>query len=272
MQARVGLSSNPLTERRVGNRHLLPGILGGLLRNVARDPRSARDLLLKQVWIDIKRFAAPGVLNVQTVDIEGLADVVVRGAPARPQSVVLCGLCKVLGCRTVFEIGTFQGDTAWLLAHNDPALQVFTLDLPDLPGAGHTTFELTDPEYFARWDRGARFKGTPEEERITQLLGDSATFDYSPFAGMVDLVFIDASHNYSHVRSDTEAAWGMLSAGGAIVWDDYTHYAGIYAYLNELSGKLDRPIVHLLGTRFAVYSRRDLVVRSGDPVARSLSH
>lgn len=261
-----------MTERRVGNRQLLPGVLGGLLRNAARDPRGARELLLKQVWIDIKRFAAPGVLNVQTMDIEGLADVVVHGAPARPHSVVLCGLCKLLGCRTVFEIGTFRGDTAWLLAHNDPALQVFTLDLPDLTVAGHTTFDLTDPEYFARWDRGARFRGTPEGERITQLLGDSATFDYSPFGGMVDLVFIDASHNYSYVKSDTEAALGMLSACGAIVWDDYTHYPGIYAYLNELAGTLDGPIVHLLGTRFAVYSRRELVARSGDPVARALSH
>lgn len=258
-------------ERRVGNLQLLPGVLGGLLRNVARDPRAARELLLKQVWIDVKRFAAPGVVNVQTVDIDGLSNVVVHGAPARPHSVVLCGLCRLLGCRTVFEIGTFHGDTAWLLAHNDPALQVFTLDLPDLAVAGQTTFELTDPEFFARWDRGARFKGTPEEKRITQLLGDSATFDYSPFAGMVDLVFIDASHNYSYVKSDTEAALGMLSAGGAIVWDDYTHYAGIYAYLNELSGTLARPIVHLMGTRFAVYSRRELVVRSADPAAHALS-
>jgi hypothetical protein len=261
-----------MTERRVGNWHLIPGVLGGLMRNVARDPRGARELLFKQVWIDIKRFAAPSVLNVQTVDIDGLADVVVQAAPARPHSVVLCGLCKLLGCRTVFEIGTLHGDTTWLLARNDPAVQIFTLDLPDLTTAGHTTFALTDPEYFAHWDRGARFKGTPEEDRITQLRGDSATFDYSPYAGMVDLVFIDASHNYSYVKSDTEAALGMLSAGGAIVWDDYTHYAGIYAYLNELSATLDRPIVHLVGTRFAVYSRRELVVRSGDPAARALSH
>ena len=51
----------------------------------------------------------------------------------------------------------------------------------------------------------------------------------------------------------------MLSTSGTIVWDDYTHYSGIYAYLNQLAQRLDRPIYHLLGTRLAVYSRRDLV-------------
>jgi predicted O-methyltransferase YrrM len=237
----------------------MPGVLSGIVRNAVRNPRAARDLLFKQVWMDVKRFAAPNILNIDTVDVEGLADIVVMGMAKRPDSLVLCSLCKLLGCRTVFEIGTFQGDTAWLLAHNDPALRVFTLDLPDLDRAGRTSFELTDPEYFASWERGVRFQGTPEGDRITQLLGDSAAFDYAPFAGAVDLVFIDASHNYSYVRSDTEAALGMLSSRGAIVWDDYTHYPGIYAYLNELASTLDRPIMHLLGTRFALYSRRELV-------------
>ena len=258
MRARTVTTESP-PARRITNRHVMPGVIGGLVRNVFRDPRAARDLLFKQVWIDVKRFAAPEILNVRPADIRGLADIVVEGDATRPDSLVLCGLCKLLGCRTVFEIGTFRGDTAWLLAHNDPALRVFTLDLPDLDVVGRTSFEVTDPEYFVGWDRGARFHGTPEAGRITQLFGDSAAFDYSPFAGVVDLAFVDASHNYSYVRSDTESALKMLSSTGTIVWDDYTYYPGIYAYLNELSSTLDRPIVHLLGTRFALYSRRDLI-------------
>ena len=71
-------------------------------------------------------------------------------------------------------------------------------------------------------------------------------------------MYVDASHSYSYVKSDTEAALSMLSASGTIVWDDYTHYPGIYAYLNELAPTLDRPIFHVLGTRLAVHSRREL--------------
>ncbi len=205
--------------RRVANRHLVPGIVADLVHNVVRDPPTARQLLFKQIWTDVKRFAAPNIS----------------------------------------EIGTFHGDTAWLQAHNDQAVQVYTLDLPDPDAADRASYELSDPEYFAGWDRGVTFRGTPESARITQLLGDSAVFDFSPYAGAVDLVFIDGSHSYSYVRSDTEAALGMLSNRGVIVWDDYTHYPGIYAYLNELSCTLDRPIVHLLGTRFALYSRREIL-------------
>jgi hypothetical protein len=58
------------------------------------------------------------------------------------------------------------------------------------------------------------------------------------------------------VKSDTEAALMMLSPEGTIVWDDYTHYPGIYRYLNDLSPRLDRPVVHILETRLAICTRR----------------
>ena len=106
---------------------------------------------------------------------------------------------------------------------------------------------------------GARFRDTPEALRISPLTGDSATFDFSPYRGAIDLVYIDASHSYSYVKADTEAALAMLSPSGTIVWDDYTYYPGIYAYLNELAPTLGRPIYHLLGTRLAVYTQSDLL-------------
>ena len=61
----------------------------------------------------------------------------------------------------------------------------------------------------------------------------------------------------------SDRAWLLaicLSELGTIVWDDYTHSAGAYAYLNTLAPALDRPVFHLLGTRLAVYSRWDIVL------------
>ena len=242
------------------NRDILPAVIRDAIARAAADPRGARTRLLKGLWIELKRFSAPHVVNVEPVQIAGLDQVRVDGHVMRHSPLVLCGLAQLLACRSIFEIGTFRGDTSWLFAHNLPHARVFTLDLPGPESAERVRLEITDvDEYFHTWERGARFRDTPEGLRITPLVGDSATFDFSPYRGAMDLVYIDASHSYSYVRADTEAALAMLSPTGAIVWDDYTYYPGIYAYLNELAPMLDRPIYHLLGTRLAVYGRRDLL-------------
>jgi predicted O-methyltransferase YrrM len=246
-------STQSITRDHVGNAGILPAVLGGLARKSVRDPGSLRRQLLKSLWIEIKRFSAPNIRNVELAELIGAESPVVEGSVDRHDRFVLAALAQAFSCRAIFEIGTYLGETSWLLAHNDPGAQVFTLDLPGLDGVKTARLELTDPEYFAHWDRGRRFLGTPEASRITPLSGDSATFDFSPYRKRMDLVFIDASHSYSYVRSDTQAALSMLAPGGTIVWDDYTYYPGIYAYLNELSPRLDRPIAHLLGTRLAVY-------------------
>ena len=254
------LPSGSPTIRRVRNRDILPGVVRDAIARAAADPRGARTRLLKGLWIELKRFSAPHVMSVEPARIAGLDLVRVDGHVMRHSPLVLCALAQLLGCRSIFEIGTFRGDTSWLLAHNLPQARVFTLDLPGPESAQRARLEITDvDEYFHTWERGARFRDTPESLRIIPLVGDSATFDFSPYRGAMDLVYIDASHSYSYVRADTEAALAMLSPTGTIVWDDYTYYPGIYAHLNELAPTLDRPIYHLLGTRLAVHARRDLL-------------
>ena len=254
-------SGRPGRIRRVGNLDILPAVLRGALSR-APDPR-LRARLLKSLWIELKRFGARRVVNIEPSSIRGIDDVLTRGPITRQSSLVLCALGALLRCETIFEFGTYQGHTAWLLAHNLPQARVYTLDLAGPDATASAALELTDAgEYFQDWDRGARFRDTPEAARITRLVGDSATFDFSPYRGQMDLVYVDASHSFSYVKSDTEAALAMLSPSGTIVWDDYTHYSGIWAYLDDLAATLDGSIFHLLGTRLAVYSRRQLV--SGD--------
>ena len=245
--------------RRVGNRQILMGVLAEVVRRSLADPRRRR-MLFKNMWIEVRRFAGPHVLNIEITRLRGVQGVRVEGPVARLCPLVLTAISTLLECERIFEIGTYRGDTSWLLAHNLPTTRVYTLDLPGLNAVGHTKFELTDPEYFVSWDRGTRFHGTPEADRITELHGDSGTFDFSPYRGSMDLVFVDGSHSYDYVKSDTEAAIDLLSPLGTIVWDDYTYYPGIYTYLNELAPSLDRPIFHILGTRLAMYSKWDIVL------------
>ena len=85
----------------------------------------------------------------------------------------------------IVEIGTFDGRTTLNLAVNAPPhTQVFTLDLP--PDAA-PKFDLAPGErvYVEKPRSGRRFLDAPPEwaaaaRRITQLMGDSATFDWSP--------------------------------------------------------------------------------------------
>jgi hypothetical protein len=132
----------------------------------------------------------------------------------------LGSLLKSLEAHTVFEIGTFEGVTAWFLARNaGPQAEIHTLDIP--------------PEATPRYalDRSDVHRSDPQAllyerlsapgARIDQHWGDSATFDFSPWKGSCHLVYIDGAHSEEYVRSDSHNALQMVRDDGAVVWDDY---------------------------------------------------
>lgn len=128
--------------------------------------------------------------------------------------------------KTIFEIGTFDGRTTLNLAANTPAdSRIYTLDLPS-SGLNKTKFVLEeyDKLYVDKPASGTRFKNNAEGAKITQLLGDSATFDFSPYFNSVDFVFVDGSHAYEYALSDSLNALKLLRNGtGVILWHDYGH-------------------------------------------------
>jgi hypothetical protein len=81
------------------------------------------------------------------------------------------------------------------------------------------------------------FDGKPEARRIHCLYGDSATFDFSPFLGKVDLLFIDGAHSYEYVRNDTLRAGPCCKAGSVIAWHDYGRvgFNGVSKWLHEFA-------------------------------------
>ena len=248
--------------RRVGNRSIaLRAIKGAIMGAVARR-EEMRYHVVRDMWSILKRFGASSIDNVEIRALPGVEDAVVNGYVDDRNRAVLAALCSSLGCKTFFEIGTYRGRTTWTVAQHNPQLHVYTLDLPSADAADDVALELlpADRGLFRTWDRGIAFKGTPEETRIEQLFGDSANFDFSPYFGSMDLVFIDGSHSYSYVKNDTEAALKMLSPDGSIVWDDYPAFPGIYSYLTDLSRTLDRRPFHILETRMVVYSKQELIL------------
>ena len=232
----------PIPIRHARSWRIVPTVVRGVARRTVVERRGFRSRLLRDVWIDVKRFGAPNVRMIELTSIRGIRNVRVDGPVVRHGPLVLCALATLLECDRIFEMGTFAGETSWLLAHNVPKALIYTLDPHPRQGGP------------------AGYAGTPEEARVTELRGDPTDFDFSPYSGSIDLVRVDMGHECRHVGAATGAAFGMLSELGSIVWDDYTHCPSVYTYLNALAPSLERPIFHISGTRLAFYSRWDIVV------------
>ncbi|MCW3041715.1 MAG: class SAM-dependent methyltransferase [Solirubrobacterales bacterium] len=246
------------------NRGLLVPTLRGVARGVVARRAEFRHHVVRDAWTIAKRFAAPGVVNIEKREIPLVMSAKVDGYLDDHQRMLIAALAQGLGFRTFFEIGTNRGRTTWTVVRNCPDMRAYTLDVPLERSADAAELAMgSDDQVFFRPGEatGEAFHGTQEETRIEQLWGDSASFDFSPYAGTIDLVYIDGAHTYEYVHSDTARALEMLSPGGMIVWDDYGSNPGVYAVVNELAPTLDRPVYHVFGTRMAIYSRTDFVVR-----------
>ena len=100
------------------------------------------------------------------------------------------------------------------------------------------------------WSRGVarlRVRGS-----VQQHFGDSATFDFSPFEGSCDLVFVDGAHTADYVEIDTRTALRLVRPGGTIVWDDcHLIHAGVPKTLTRFL-KEGHPIRRMASSRLAV--------------------
>jgi hypothetical protein len=166
--------------------------------------------------------------------------------------------------RIMFEFGTCTGKTTHLLAMNSPAdAIVHTLTLAqgqEGQYAGGAGDDRHDTRAALRESSAAGFvySNTPEESKIRQHYGDSKAFDQKSLAGKCDLVFVDGSHAYSYVVSDSRKALEMVAPGGMVLWHDYRGFykpRGVYKALNELAKDVE--LVHLKGTSLIAYRRQE---------------
>ena len=164
---------------------------------------------------------------------------------------ILIGLiAHLLDPKLVFEIGTFDGGTTLHLAQSTGMdCRIFTLDLPE------KEFDLTqDPGGMSGSRVGHKFQNTDVSGKITQLRGNSTTYDYSPYIGTVDLVFVDAAHDYIHGYPDSKNALQLVKPGGYVLWHDCTPYWSelVHAICDATEGY---KLMRLSGTSVAVIQK-----------------
>ena len=162
------------------------------------------------------------------------------------------------GCESgtnLFEIGTFDGRTTLNLALASPTdCEVYTLDLPS---DVKPRFLLAPGEesLVKKQKSGSRFLNTGGAilQKIHQMHGDSATFDFSPWYQSCSLVFVDGSHSYQATMNDTVSAMRMVRVGGSIVWHDYGIWPGVTDALDELEEKKKFGLKNIKGTSLCIW-------------------
>jgi hypothetical protein len=194
---------------------------------------------------------------------------VILGSTTDYEAWILAVLAKRVS--RMFEFGTCTGRTAYLWARNSaPDATITTLTLgpkqqslyqasnADLAEDGDVALEESDFETFL-------YTGSDVAYKVEQLFGDSKQFDESPYLGQMDLIFVDGSHAYSYVVSDTRKALRMVRPSGLILWHDYEGPMvgrGSDVALVELAREL--PLFHIIGTRMVGY-RGPLEATAGSP-------
>lgn len=225
-------------------------------RHLLRTPGFAREVAISGIQRDSRpevptRHLLDAYPEVEAVPVD-LGTVTYRLSNLDPfEQYVLGALTRLRQPRRIFEIGTYDGASTLLLARNSAGAEVFTLDLPAADATSATVVEETRN---ATAGVGSRFRESPEATKITQLLGDSRTFDFSPWVGTVDLVLVDGGHDYACVHADTANALRLLRSGGVVIWDDYVPaWPDVVRAVDELPWDLRRSMVHIDQTGFAVY-------------------
>jgi predicted O-methyltransferase YrrM len=180
------------------------------------------------------------------------------GSTSDTEAWILAVLAKK--SRRIFEFGTCSGRTTYIMGVNSPEeSEIFTITLAPEQLAAYVGGAGDDAASRAAALKESQFTSfyysdTPVAKKVTQLFGDSKAFDDAPHHRRFDLIFIDGSHAYSYVVSDTEKALKMIKPGGMILWHDYKGprvAAGVFRALNEYSRTLD--LMHIAGTTLVAY-------------------
>jgi predicted O-methyltransferase YrrM len=219
----------------------------------------------KAVIIDWKDVHIPKIASKEFISHDGpvciYEEECLEGNISNDELMIINGIILNSNPTRIFEIGTFDGRTTLNMAMNAPKQAIiYTLDLPRSKIDDTSwTLDPLEKKYVDKEDSGTRFKGKECEKKIVQLLGDAADYDFSPYYGKMDLVFVDGSHSFEYALNDTEIAMKLLKGGeGIILWHNYDVCEGVTKALNELfvnKEALFKNLKRISGTSLVLYGR-----------------
>jgi len=162
------------------------------------------------------------------------------------EEMLLGAAVAAIQARQIFEIGTFDGGTTRRLAESAPDdATVYTMDLPE------DAFDASQsPTAFNGSRVGEKYRASAAASKVRQIRHDAATFDFGPYRGRMDFVFVDAAHDHPHGLCDSKNALTLVRPGGVVVWHDFEPYwSGLVHAVCEATTGL--PLRRLGGTSMA---------------------
>lgn len=177
--------------------------------------------------------------------------------------MLLAGLAESIpGCR-YFEIGTWRGESVATLSVRSDTCHTLCLTDEEMRSLGMNEISIAAHRRFSK-----------ELPNVTQLRGNSRTFDFASLGSKFDLVFIDGDHHHETIVSDTRNVFAhLVHENSIVVWHDYGYhpdqvrYEVMAAILDGAGPERLERIYHVAHTKCAIYSGRELPSKpAGFPV------
>lgn len=190
------------------------------------------------------------------------------GSLSTLESIVLLKLLRCVRPDHLFEFGTYKGYTTRLLLENLPESgvvgeRIYTLDLPELTDVSFQGADRSLAEEAIGFTR--KYLTCKSRNLVKQILQDSITIDVEQYSKKFQYVFVDANHELSYVKKDTENAFKMLAAEPAcIIWHDYGNpqFPELTQYLDDLAKNI--PMYHVENTMLVFHLLgKDVLPRHG---------
>ena len=154
--------------------------------------------------------------------------------------VILDRLIKRHGFTDVVELGVWKGKTLKYVVSKNPDINYTGVDLfSELPNNTEETYTPGENghewDHEAHWDDLSRF--CDQHPNATLLRSDTASAVHSFDNESVDMVFVDASHDYESVKADIQAWLPIIRKGGIMAGHDYCeNFPGVPAAVIEQFG------------------------------------
>lgn len=135
------------------------------------------------------------------------------GATTPIDLALLKALAKRYSVQDYFEIGTWRGESVANVAGTVPHCVTMNLSKEQIASMTKNRAYADLHGLFSR-----------DLQNVEQLYGDSQQFDFSPYFGKFDMIFIDSDHHREAVVKDTQTAFRLRKNDNSIiVWHDYAY-------------------------------------------------
>jgi predicted O-methyltransferase YrrM len=231
-----------------------------LLNNVLTDEDSWQSYVKK-------KYRLPGGLPVVEMDqliastpLELGPMTFLDGGSLPTDMMLLAGLAEGIRNCAYFEIGTWRGESVCTVASRARSCHTLCLTDTEMHQMGMHPSTIESHRLFSK-----------DLENVTQLRGDSRTFDFAQLNRKFDLLFIDGDHHYEVVKSDTQNIFKhLVHEKSIVVWHDYgffpdqVRYEVMAAILDGLGPERTGRVYHVAHTKSAIFTGSELLSKAAD--------